>query len=200
MATSSAAAVSGHLPALPVAPLERDGGTPAGAGGVSTVLGTMSYAAQTADDDAAAQMRAFVDAGFVDIDCARMYAFGRSEELIGRVLSRDDEGAGVKARMRMSTKANPFPGFGDSLSADSVRQQLEASLAAVGLDQVAIFYLHAPDHTVSLDETLAAVQELFKEGKFAELGLSNFAAWQVSYIWGYMQSRGWVVPTVYQVR
>ena len=24
------------------------------------------------------------------------------------------------------------------------------------------------------------------------------AAWQVSYIWAYMHSRGWVLPTVYQ--
>ena len=37
-----------------------------------------------------------------------------------------------------------------------------------------IFYLHAPDHNTTLDETLPAVQAAFEAGKFAELGLSNF--------------------------
>ena len=54
-------------------------------GGIRTVLGTMSYSAQTAAVDAEAQLRAFVGAGFVEVDSARMYAKGGSEELIGHV-------------------------------------------------------------------------------------------------------------------
>ena len=41
-------------------------------------------------------------------------------------------------------------------------------------ERVGIFYLHAPDHNTTLDETLPAVQAAFEAGKFAELGLSNF--------------------------
>ena len=41
-------------------------------------------------------------------------------------------------------------------------------------------YLHAPDHKTPLTETLAAMDELHKEGKFAKLGLSNYSAWLVN--------------------
>ena len=45
---------------------------------------------------------------------------------------------------------------------------------------VDIMYLHAPDHKTPLTETLAAMDELHKEGKFAKLGLSNYSAWLVN--------------------
>ena len=45
---------------------------------------------------------------------------------------------------------------------------------------VDIMYLHAPDHKTPLTETLAAMDELHKEGKFAQLGLSNYSAWLVN--------------------
>ena len=41
-------------------------------------------------------------------------------------------------------------------------------------------YLHAPDHKTPLTETLAAMDELHKEGKFNQLGLSNYSAWLVN--------------------
>jgi len=53
----------------------------------------------------------------------------------------------------------------------------------LGADTVDIFYLHAPDHSVPFEETLQAVNELHKEGKFVQLGLSNFAAWEVAEVW-----------------
>ena len=43
-----------------------------------------------------------------------------------------------------------------------------------------IMYLHAPDHKTPLTETLAAMDELHKEGKFTQLGLSNYSAWLVN--------------------
>ena len=108
-------------------------GDPAGVcgEGVRTLLGTMSYSAQTAAPDAEAQIRAFVEAGFVELDSARMYAKGGSEELLGAVLG--GAAADVKGRITLATKANPFPGYGESLSAESVARQLDASLAAMGV-------------------------------------------------------------------
>jgi aflatoxin B1 aldehyde reductase len=63
---------------------------------------------------------------------------------------------------------------------------------------VDIFYLHAPDHSTPFEETLGAVNELHKAGKFVQLGLSNFAAWEVAECWNICKERGWVLPTVYQ--
>ena len=38
------------------------------------------------------------------------------------------------------------------------------------------------------------------QGKFVELGLSNYAAWEVAEICTLCRSNGWIQPTVYQVR
>ena len=60
-------------------------------------------------------------------------------------------------------------------------KSLEESLTALGADGVDLWYLHAPDRTVSLEETARAVHELFEEGrgkKFKRWGVSNFMAWE----------------------
>ena len=38
------------------------------------------------------------------------------------------------------------------------------------------------------------------QGKFVELGLSNYAAWEVAEICTLCKSNNWILPTVYQVR
>jgi aflatoxin B1 aldehyde reductase len=39
---------------------------------------------------------------------------------------------------------------------------------------------------------------MHKEGKFVQLGLSNFAAWEVAEVCTIARERGWVKPTIYQ--
>jgi len=58
--------------------------------------------------------------------------------------------------------------------------------------------LHAPDRSVPFKDTLEECNKLFKEGKFVQLGLSNYAAWEVAEIWNIAHERGWVKPTIYQ--
>lgn len=59
---------------------------------------------------------------------------------------------------------------------------LEESLVALGAEGVDLWYLHAPDRSVPLEETARAVHELFQEGgegkKFKRWGVSNFMAWE----------------------
>jgi aryl-alcohol dehydrogenase-like predicted oxidoreductase len=43
-------------------------------------------------------------------------------------------------------------------------------------------YLHQPDRSASLTETLGAVAELVADGKIGALGVSNYAAWQIAEI------------------
>jgi aflatoxin B1 aldehyde reductase len=65
-------------------------------------------------------------------------------------------------------------------------------------DSVDIFYLHWPDPKMPLEQTLKAVQALYKAGKFRELGLSNYPASQVTQIVQICEKHGYVKPTVYQ--
>lgn len=61
-----------------------------------------------------------------------------------------------------------------------------------------VFYLHAADRSVPFEETLAACDELHKEGKSVELGLSNFTAFEVAEVVITCKEKGWVRPTIYQ--
>ena len=65
------------------------------------------------------------------------------------------------------------------LAPEQVKAQLNHSLQSLNATSVDLFYLHAPDHSVPIEATLAAVHELHQEGKFKRFGLSNYAAWQV---------------------
>ena len=61
-----------------------------------------------------------------------------------------------------------------------------------------IFYLHAADRSVPFAETLAELDKLHKEGKFIELGLSNFTAFEVAEVVLTSIANDWVRPTIYQ--
>ncbi|KAF9375612.1 Aflatoxin B1 aldehyde reductase member 2, partial [Podila verticillata] len=125
--------------------------------------------------------------GHTHLDTARIYTDGNTETMMGQL---------DLAGLTVDTKCFPLQLGG--LARDHVRASLEASLAALKTDKVQVFYLHAPDYATAITETLAAVQELYLEGKFIEFGLSNYPAWQVAQIYYLCRQNGYVTPTVYQ--
>ena len=76
--------------------------------------------------------------------------------------------------------------------------QKYTNLKRLNVDSVKLFYLHAPDTETPLVETLQEVQKLHNEGKFEQLGLSNFSAWETAHVWHLCDKLGVVKPTVYQ--
>jgi aflatoxin B1 aldehyde reductase len=173
---------------------------------IGLVLGTMTFGlskhAQTSEADATKMLQIFGEAhpssAKPELDSARMYDNGGTEEALGNILAKPDNKVLRGFGFEVSSKANPFPTHNKVLTAESVKAQLAASLKALRTDQIALFYLHAPDKSTPLEETLGAVQECYKQNKFREFGLSNFCAWEVVHIYHIMKANGWVLPTVYQ--
>ncbi|KAI8809291.1 Aldo/keto reductase [Cladochytrium replicatum] len=129
--------------------------------------------------------------GGIELDTARMYCAGTTEEVLGEMAVQTTE-----PFYSIATKAYPFsPGMHRP---DKLREQFMASLKALNTQQVDIFYLHAPDGATPFEDTLREVNELYKEGHFKELGLSNYAAWQVMDIYWICKTNGYVLPTLYQ--
>ncbi|XP_004592480.2 aflatoxin B1 aldehyde reductase member 2-like [Ochotona princeps] len=160
---------------------------------VNTVLGAMEFGRRMDQAASAASMRAFLDQGYNEIDTAFYYADGQSETILGGLglgLGRSD------CKVKIATKALPYNG--QSLKPESVRYQLETSLKRLQCPRVDIFYLHMPDHNTPIEETLRACNELHKEGKFVELGVSNYSSWEVAEICTLCKKNGWIQPTVYQ--
>lgn len=161
----------------------------------ATVLGTMEMGRRMDASASAASVRAFLERGHSELDTAFMYCDGQSENILGGL------GLGLGSgdcTVKIATKANPWEG--KSLKPDSIRSQLETSLKRLQCPRVDLFYLHAPDHSTPVEETLRACHQLHQEGKFVELGLSNYASWEVAEICTLCKSNGWILPTVYQVR
>nr|XP_002131439.1 aflatoxin B1 aldehyde reductase member 2-like [Ciona intestinalis] len=162
---------------------------------IRTILGSMEFGRRLDFKQSNLVMNEFISHSkshntTAEVDSAFMYAGGESEKLIGRSDGcRDDV-------VRIATKANPWGG--NTLSREGVRKQLETSLQRMKVKSVHLFYLHAPDYKVPIVETLEAVNQMHNEGKFKELGLSNYSAWQVAQIHTICSTNSWVVPTVYQ--
>lgn len=159
------------------------------------ILGTMTFAGQTSLEDATLMVERFVSRGHAELDTARMYEKGATEALLGRMFEAQPR---LREATAVASKVNPFNTHDRSLSAASVRAQLGASLHALGAAALPVLYLHAPDALTPIGETLDAVAEAHAAGKFVELGLSNYAAWEVAHIHALCRERGMVTPTIYQ--
>ncbi|KAL7943711.1 NADP-dependent oxidoreductase domain-containing protein [Trichoderma barbatum] len=125
--------------------------------------------------------------GIKQIDTAQLY--GISEQILGE----------LKASSRFTIDTKHIGGWllGQSSRARVVERGLE-SLQKLGMDKVHIFYLHAPDASQPLEETLAGIDDLYRQGKFEKLGLSNFNVDEVKAVLKITKEKGYVAPTVYQ--
>ncbi|WP_438433877.1 aldo/keto reductase [Gorillibacterium sp. sgz500922] len=124
--------------------------------------------------------RAF-DLGITHFDLANNYGppAGSAEENFGRILDHDFRS--YRDEMVISTKAGYYmwPGpYGEWGSKKYLVSSLDASLKRMGLDYVDIFYHHRPDPDTPLEETMAALDLLVRQGKALYIGISNYSAEQ----------------------
>lgn len=154
------------------------------------VLGTMTFGESVFAPEVSRFIDLFLNAGYEELDTAYVYNEGSCERLLGEALQ------GTEKRWRIATKVNPR--ITGRLDGDAVRAQLNESLARLGLARVDTVYLHFPDPATPMISALEAMAELHDQGKFEELGLSNFPAWMVADAWHICDAHGWVKPTVYE--
>jgi aryl-alcohol dehydrogenase-like predicted oxidoreductase len=128
------------------------------------------------DEHAAiATIRYARERGITLFDTAQAYGFGASEHILGRALRddldrrRDEVVIATKGGLRMT---------GSGLVRDSsrawLRQGVEDSLRALGVDYIDLYQVHWPDPNVPRAETAGALDELVGEGKIRHVGVSNF--------------------------
>lgn len=157
---------------------------------IKTVYGGASFnsTGNFKDKESIAQvLDTLTAAGVTTIDTARLY--GPSEALIGE---QDD-------RKSFTIDTKILGGFSPGSAAkDALIRDAQDSLDKVKIDQFDVLYLHAPDNTVPIAETLEGVNEVYKKGIFKRFGLSNFTAEQVQEVYDLAKEKGYVLPTVYQ--
>ncbi len=117
--------------------------------------------------------RAF-DLGITHFDLANNYGRppGNAEKVVGKILKdmpRDELIISSKAGYHMWEGP-----YGEWLSKKSLVSSLDQSLKRLDLDYVDIFYAHRPDPHTPLEETMAALDLIVRQGKALYVGVSNF--------------------------
>ncbi len=114
-------------------------------------------------------------------DTAQGYGFGASERLLAKALRdeldrrRDELVIATKGGLRLDDER----GLVRDASRAWLREGVEQSLRALGLDHVDIYQVHWPDPDTPFAETAGALQELVDEGKIRHVGVSNFDSSQM---------------------
>lgn len=114
-----------------------------------------------------------LDLGYDHLDTARIYGLGRNEALVGRAL-KARRGEFLLAS-KMGIIADDGPRRIDCKPA-TIHREIDKSLTALGVDHIDLYYMHRPDFSVPIEDSMEAMAELVRQGKIGAIGLSEMSA------------------------
>ncbi len=145
------------------------------------------------EKDAIKAMERSYDLGMTTIDTAPAYGFGKSEELVGKVIKgrRDKFQVLTKYGLRWDTDKGVFhfdteDESGHKLamhkfaSKESVIRECEQSLKRLGTDYIDLYQIHWADDSTPITETMEAVARLIEQGKVVNAGVCNYTVEQMT--------------------
>lgn len=113
-----------------------------------------------------------VDAGMTLIDTAEMYGNGKAEELVGKTIAGLD-----RSRLFLVSKVYPH-----NAGRKHIFKSCMTSLERMGTDYLDLYLLHWRGG-IPLEETVACMEQLIKEGKIRRWGVSNFDTDDMEELW-----------------
>ena len=157
---------------------------------VNLILGTMTFGESVFNTQVGEFLDAFLDAGYDELDTAYVYNEGKCERLLGEALPKLNRPFKIatKVSLRVSGK----------LDGEAAYNQVNESLNRMEVKCVDTVFLHFPDPATPVISVLEAMADLHDQGKFKELGVSNYPAWMVADVWHICDKHGWVRPTVFE--
>lgn len=135
------------------------------------------------------------------LDSAYYYGNTETEKILGNILT--DLPSNLKLP-KLTTKANPWfendftTGKLGQLNKENLLRQLNTSLENLKMDSVYRFFLHCPDYETPIHETLETCDELWRQEKYQEYGLSNFSLTQTQEVLKICEKNDYRKPKVYQ--
>ncbi|HEY1197334.1 MAG TPA: aldo/keto reductase [Thermoplasmata archaeon] len=159
-------------------------------------LGTMTFGWQADEETSHSMLDHYVEAGGNFLDTSNVYSSGKSEEIIGKWLSRHERQnivLATKARFRTADGANSV-----GLSRKHLLHAISDSLRRLQTDYIDLLQVHAWDPLTSLEETFGTLNTLVEDGPVRYVGVSNYRAWQFEKALQLCRSRGWHEPVSLQ--
>jgi aryl-alcohol dehydrogenase-like predicted oxidoreductase len=139
-------------------------------------FGTMTFGSQADEASSIRMIDRCLDVGVNFIDTANVYNNGLSETIAGKALK------GRRNRVILASKVRGKMGDAPDESGLSKRAMLRAideSLKRLQTDYLDLYYLHQPDYTAPIEETLETMEYLVRTGKVRYPASSNYSGWQV---------------------
>ena len=131
------------------------------------------------DTDSLRTVQTAIDMGINMLDTAYGYgANGQSDALIRAAIAGQREKVVIASKAGMHWKPDGSRCFDASPS--RVVQECEESLLRLGVDEIDLFYLHAVDPKVPIQESAGAFAELLQRGKIRSVGVSNVTVEQLN--------------------
>jgi aryl-alcohol dehydrogenase-like predicted oxidoreductase len=131
-----------------------------------------------------------LDLGINFFDTANVYAFGRSEEILGQAINdyanRDEVVIATKVFGKMREGPN-----GGGLSRKHILTMVDQSLKRLKLDYIDLYIIHRWDYETPIEETMAALHDIVKAGKVRYIGASAMYAWQFQKALYVAEKYGW---------
>ncbi len=142
-------------------------------------IGAMSFGpfyGPTTEENSFAVLDAAMELGVTHIDTSNVYAGGKSEETIGRYLkvrpeARDHFVIATKAAITQDAEGKRCY----RNDAAHLESELDKSLARMGVDSVALFYIHRRQAEMPIEEATEALASLVRKGKARTIGFSEIA-------------------------
>ncbi len=147
--------------------------------GTGTFGGTTDFFKAWGSTDAGGASRLIdicLDHGVTMFDSADGYSRGVAEEILGKAIK------GKRDRLLISTKATFPQGKGPNDYGSGRMRIVEAvdkALTRLGTDHIDLFQLHGQDFNTPVEETLATLDQIVREGKVRYIGCSNFSGWHL---------------------
>ncbi|MFN6516236.1 MAG: aldo/keto reductase [Nostoc sp. CreGUA01] len=137
---------------------------------------TFAWGAQDDEESIAAINRA-LDLSVNWIDTAAVYGLGHSEEVVAKALKGRSDRPYIFTKCSMIWDENRK--IGNSLKADSIRREVEASLRRLDIETIDLYQIHWPNPDPEIEEGWTTLAKLKDEGKVRYIGVSNFNVQQL---------------------
>ena len=147
-------------------------------------LGTMTFGTEwgwgSEESVSRSVFDAYIDAGGNFLDTADGYTEGRSEQLVGKFIAD----GGLRDRVVLATKFT-FNNEAGNVNAGgngrkNIYRALNGSLRRLQTDYIDLYWLHAWDTVTPVEEVIATLTDLVRDGKIRYYGFSDVPAWYLA--------------------
>ena len=143
----------------------------------AVALGCMNldhaYGDHVSEEEGARLLNRALDLGCTMLDTATIYGAGENEMRLGRAVMHRRSEFTLASKCVLAVRDGKRVTDG---SPAGVTAMLDASLQRLGTNHIDLYYLHRPDLTVPIEETVGALARAKEAGKIGAIGLSEMSA------------------------